>query len=80
MMDANILAALYNHLVFVLKEEVYIYITDAANGKLKLLSPIASTLSMLASLNQIYLSFGVHLKGMEKPALGAKICSMSMPL
>ena len=46
-----------------------IYITDAANGKLKLLSPIACTLSMLASLNQIYSSFGVHLKGMEKPAV-----------
>ena len=43
-----------------------LYVTDAASGKIKMVTPVHGTVTMLENLGKIYTTFGVHLKGQQQ--------------
>ena len=43
-----------------------VYVTDAATGKVKMISPVLGTTNLLLNLAKLYLTFGVHRKGTDR--------------
>ena len=45
-----------------------LFVTDAATGSVRMITPLAGTVAFLRNLGLLFDSFGVHLKGQKPPA------------
>ena len=49
-----------------------LYVTDAATGSVRMITPLAVTVAFLRNLGLLFDSFGVHLTGQKPPAVSIR--------